>query len=268
MPEENAEGGGEGAAGGEEAAAGGGNAVDEAGGGAAANAVDEAGGGKTAEGADKSDDNPIPEKFRHEDGTLKQDTLLESYGALEKKLGETGSRPETADDYEAKFNFPDDIDVEIDAEAHKAFLGRAHEAGLTNKQAQFVMDEAVTLIDGMAQDAAHTMETATEELKERFGDKFDENMQLAGKVFNKVATPNMLKGKDALLNNPDVVETLAILGATLKEDSFGEGKPVTSMTEADAQEAMASETYRNKKAPGHAALVAKVTTYFQVSRAK
>ena len=108
----------------------------------------------------------LPEKFRVNgaDGKLdlaaSSQMLSDSYRNLERTRG--AAAPATASDYQ--FTPPDELkDMKFDDALSSAFRERAHKAGLSQEQYQFVMGEYVKLVPEMlngaaAESAAHARE--------------------------------------------------------------------------------------------------------------
>lgn len=107
----------------------------------------------------------VPEKFWDpESGAVRVDDLVKSYRELERRMGRTGSVPDTPEGYEITLG---DGIVEADADV----FARFHAAGLTREQAQAVYELAHEklgpVISGLS--GSHEADSQAERLKEHFG---------------------------------------------------------------------------------------------------
>lgn len=206
----------------------------------------------------------IPEKFRQEDGTLNDQAMLKSYGELEKKLGAHGTPPEKPEDYKIEDKFPEGL--EINAEGRTAFLVKCHERGMTNEQVQFIMDQYGEIISVAAAEASNTREGTIETLKKLYGSDYHEKMASAMNAFKAAGVEGV--SLEAVGNDPNMIQILAVLGANLTEDQIPRGLPTGGgMTEGDLYKLMASEAYWNAKHEDHKNTVEKVTAHFVAKHA-
>ena len=221
----------------------------------------------------------IPEKYRVPGAEGKPDVLAsaqkinEARAALEKRMGEGGLPPETADGYKpdgalAALKEKTGKDVTAPPEMLKDFNAWAHEAKLS--QAQY--DKALTgfLGGGVQQmiDAAFDRQMATgkAELAKAWGPaegaKFKESMTAAVKAFNAYAPAEMRTPAvmDAIGNHPVVLQLLAAVGKELREDKLPNGD--NAHAGADIKTLQNSAAYWDAKHPEHASTVAKVNEYY------
>ena len=206
----------------------------------------------------------IPEKFKNEDGTLKQDTLLRSYGELEKKMGAGGTPPATADDYKIEDKFPEGL--EVNAEGRTAFLAKCHERGMTNEQVQFIMDEYGEIVSIAAVEAANTREGTIAQLKELYGDGYHDKMGAAMNAFRAAGVEGV--SINDVGNHPGMIQILSVLGENLTEDQIPRGFPTGGgMSEGDLHKLMASKAYWEPLHEDHKNTVEKVTAYYKAKHA-
>lgn len=192
---------------------------------------------------------------------------MKSYSALEKRIGSGDIRPASPEDYKI-----DDVlkaaqekngDVSLDPEMQKAFAKEAHEAGLTQKQYEWVMSKYFDQIPALAEEMwQNSMEKATAEIEKVWpGETKKPELASAYRAFMKFA-PAELRTDDAMNrigNNPVVLRVLAAVGKELNEDSSIRG----GGTSVDSIETLQkSEAYWNAKHPEHAATVRKVNEYY------
>lgn len=203
----------------------------------------------------------IPDKFKGENGKLNEQGILKSYGELEKTLGSQGKPPESADDYKIETKFPEG--VKLDEEAHKEFLGRCHEKGMTNDMVQFLMDEYAGVVGNAVDAHMETREDTVTQLKELYGNDYHDKMADAMNAF-KAAAVEGVDIKD-VGNNPAMIQILAVLGANLTEDQLPTHMQTVSgaMSEAELESLMKSEAYTDAKHADHKSVLEKVTKHFQ-----
>ena len=265
-------GGGDGAAAGAGAGAGAGTALSagaaagggQGGGGAAA------GGAAGAGGAEPG----IPDKFVVKDAAGQIDhaaTALklarEGYLPLEKRLGSGDAPPQSIDGY--KVNVPEAFKETVKAEelsndpAFKDFLGKAHAAGLNQKQVDLVLGEFLDRSTKM-QAALPQLAAADCEAELRQGDGWKTDEQYKQQVSTAFTAGKAIFGKDFdgivkdYGNDPRLIRGLASIGKEMQEDM-----PASPEAQAQIQEnldqLMASKSYLNANDPQHAATMAKVS---------
>lgn len=159
----------------------------------------------------------------------------EQWADFYKNLG----RPETHDKYTFKpEGMPEGVTVD------EARLGEAkkalHTAGLTDKQATSVLKYYLDITGKGVTEAktAHetAIATATAELKQEFGDKFDHKINVAKSVVQKFGSPE-LKGKiEEIGNDPHFIRLFASIGEAMLDDTASGSGP--GLIVADPSKAM------------------------------
>jgi hypothetical protein len=180
---------------------------------------------KPAEDAEKTEDKPA------EDAEKK--TLLTGDDSSEAKDEDAKSDESTDKDVPgdyAEFDLPDGL--ELDQAAIEAFTPLAKELGLTQEQAQALVDldsERQTRSHNEMQDAIDAMhEGWIDEVKadkELGGANFDESIQTARTFINGYADPELIDvlNETGMGNHPAVVRLFYNLGKSMKEDNVNLG---------------------------------------------
>lgn len=218
----------------------------------------------------------LPEKYRvvGDDKALNLDAsarkLAEAYTGLEKRLGEVGMPPKSADEYKPE-GLPETVNVAeiMQDEGTKAFLKRCHAKGMTNAQVSEVLafglaEWAPKLLQS---DQADTVEAATAALREHWTDEaaFQENVRLGFKATAAAAKKAGLSFEDVeragLGNNPMFVRIMAALGPEIGEDkSPANALPGEEQTIRDLE---ASDAYKDPKHARHEQVSAQIRAYYQ-----
>jgi hypothetical protein len=220
----------------------------------------------------------LPEKHRvlGEDKTLNVEAsakkLAEAYTGLEKRLGDVGMPPKTADEYKPE-GLPETVKLDelMADEGTKSFLKRCHAKGMTNAQVSEVL--AFGLQEWAPQllksDATQTAETATAALREAWTDEgaFKENISLAYKAATTVASKAGFSYEDlaaaGLDNNPTFIRLMAALGPEIGEDKSPTGSAPTPDEAQTIRSLEASEAYRNPKHIDHERVSAQIRAFYQ-----
>lgn len=223
----------------------------------------------------------LPEKFRvMVDGKLDEAAsarkLAQSYTALEAHKGPIPAAPATPDDYTIEPpKGADGKPIEFDMAEFtgdplfKGFATKAHAAGLTNEQMQFVIGEYLTIApELMNADKALSLEEARTELQTIWKDDASMQANLAGvrKAIHAFgAEADDVPGSRARLmekygRDPDFIAFSATVAKELKEDSAPAATHVAS--EVDVESLMKSPAYWDKNSPDHARIKAQVDTHF------
>lgn len=220
----------------------------------------------------------LPEKHRvfGDDKTLNVEAsakkLAEAYTGLEKRLGDVGMPPKSADEYKPE-GLPESVKVdELMADpGTKSFLKKCHAKGMTNAQVSEVL--AFGLQEWAPQllksDATQTAEAATAALKEAWTDEgaFKENIGHAYRAATAVAAKAGFSYEDiaaaGLDNNPTFIRLMAALGPEIGEDKSPTNVAPTPNEAQTIRELEASEAYRNPKHPDYEQTSAKVRAYYQ-----
>jgi len=213
----------------------------------------------------------IPEKYqvKKEDGSLDIEAsslkLAEAYGHLEKRFGSGDLPPKAATEYQIAV--PETMKEQWNPSEDpklQDFLGKAHAAGLTQKQMDLVMssyfETAQELVAGNRQLSA---DECVSELKQEW--KTDEQFKAeVGKAF-KAAQAYGDKDAQAIINDygndPRIIRLLSRIGGELGEDTppgTGDAMPAGQTVEG----MMMSEAYTNPKHPDHARISAQVQGFF------
>lgn len=256
-------------------AAGSASAVGE-GGSAAAGAASAA-----AAGAGEGEFSWINEKYRvtGEDGKVNlaesSRRIAEAHAALEKRMGAVGVAPASPDEYtvtvpEGVKGF-DGFDPKTD-EGYKAFAGKMHELGLTQKQMDGVMSEYFSRSEALVLGAAVLDANATTEtLKKDWAGSggFEHNIRLAyqaGEILAKKAglDVNEVFSANALGNSVPALKILAALAPELIEDTNVTGSAMSmGTTEDEIHNLMRSDAYKNSKHADHERVSQKVRQWFE-----
>jgi len=220
----------------------------------------------------------IPEKYRVPGAEGKIDIqasamkINEARATLEKRMGEGGMPPETADAYKpdavlATLKEKTGKDVTLPPELLKDFNAFALDAKLTQpqyeKQLSAFMGGMTKMIDAAFDNA---MATGKAELTKAWGapegDRFKAEMGQAYKAFNTYMPKELAttQNMDAIGNNPMVLQLLANIGRELKEDKLPAGDNAAGGDEIN--KLMNSQPYWDAKHPEHASTVAKVNEHF------
>lgn len=213
----------------------------------------------------------MPEKYRVKDDAGEWDHLAtmrkidEARGALERRMGEGGIRPKTADEYKLPEN---DLfkHLQIDDAQAKAFREKAHGWGLSQAQYEAVMNEwaerAPALVQGSAQDSA---QTAIASLRETWKGDFDANMRGAFQAVSSVAEKAGLSFQEvesAIGNNPVAIRLFAALSKEMREDSTPAAAGASG-GQGDITALMKSEAYTDARHPDHARVSEQVRKHFE-----
>lgn len=173
-------------------------------------------------------------------------------------------RPKTPAEYKLP-ELPEVLkDADLEGELTDAFRDRAHKAGLSQAQFEFVLGEyfelAPKLVDGgKVVSADETIAT----LKTAWGKDYGTNAANAWRGLTQVAQAAgmTVQEVDAELGNSAAFNRImAAVGAQMREDTSintGGNSGGGGGGEAEAASIQASEAFRNTKHPDHASAVAK-----------
>jgi hypothetical protein len=174
----------------------------------------------------------------------------ETWNSVYNKLG----RPENPDGY--KFDKPQLPEgVQIDEKTEKGFMVVAHQIGLNNKQASALFGMYAKGVaeqftkGGEAEKAA--LEAAETALKTEWGNKYDANITLAGKVIDTYGgkAEEVQAFKEKFGSDPVAIRVLANIGNLIGEGNFIKGQgPAFLDTPADAHK-KAMDIMTNKQNP-------------------
>jgi hypothetical protein len=134
-------------------------------------------------------------------------------------------RPETPDGYElSKVDLP--ATMPIDEGVVKNFKAKAHELGLTKKQADGIYTDYLNNLKGMNDKILTDYDTGVKQqlevLKTRWGDDFEANKTKAINTFMSFADPALQATveREGWGNNPDFVELFHKIGLATSEDKL------------------------------------------------
>jgi hypothetical protein len=194
-------------------------------------------------------DNTVNAETKEETPEAKEESLLSAAKAEEEKAEEPKTeeekkeeeKPKTPEEYQ-DFTVPEG--VEVSEELMAGFKGLAKEIGLTQEQAQKLVDLQTQGIVAQKKqfDEAFDAETKRweEDSKAAFGAKFAEEMRHAARLRDEFVKADPEAGKDLVEfldktrvgSYPALVKFFVYYGKRLSEDKFETGKPATSTKNA------------------------------------
>lgn len=200
----------------------------------------------------------------------------DGWNALFGRLG----RPEAPDKYALTDpKLPDGMTV--DATLKTGFVTKAHEAGLTNRQAAALYDWYNGFAAETATASASAREAAEQQaiagLKTEWGQAFDAKLTDAKAALAHYGGEDLVAylNETRLGNDPRILKTFAALGAQLREDGIvgrGGGAPdAYSPAEAQQQinglkaDAQFMKAYTSRNDPGHKDAVAKMQRLYAMA---
>ncbi len=163
--------------------------------------------------------------------------VVKSYAELERKLGGSVTppgdgagedemnafyrrigRPDSADGYDIKpfEGVPEEVhDDPANVEVRNRFLNAAHGAGLTQDQAQAVIDFYYGEVAG----AAHAADTAGLEadLRREWGSDYEKNVQYGERAFQAFADPDMTDRLGSVIGDAGLLRMFARIGRQMGE---------------------------------------------------
>ena len=201
-------------------------------------------------GADKI---PVPNKYATE----------KDWDAVYEKLG----RPKTSDGY--KFDLPQD--KQVDEVSLKEFSTQAHKLGLLPGQAQgmvkFYNEMTAKSLQDADSKALAARENSTKELKQEWGQAFDQKVSQAATLAKSVGATELLNANLAdgtkLGDHPVMIKAFAELASKMGEDSIVQASEPTYLTpsQIDKQIGELTQTgsaYWDKNHPNHSDAVQEV----------
>ena len=201
-------------------------------------------------GADKI---PVPNKYATE----------KDWDAVYEKLG----RPKTSDGY--KFDLPQD--KQVDEVSLKEFSTQAHKLGLLPGQAQgmvkFYNEMTAKSLQDADSKALAARENSTKELKQEWGQAFDQKVSQAATLAKSVGATELLNANLAdgtkLGDHPVMIKAFAELASKMGEDSIVQASGPTYLTpsQIDKQIGELTQTgsaYWDKNHPNHSDAVQEV----------
>jgi len=200
-----------------------------------------------------SDKIPVPNKYATED----------DWNAVYEKLG----RPKTADGY--KFDLPQD--KQVDEVSLKEFSSQAHKLGLLPSQAQgmvkFYNEITAKSLQDADSKALTARETSTKELKQEWGQAFDQKVSQAATLAKSVGATELLDTNLAdgtkLGDHPVMIKAFAELANKMGEDSIVQASGPTYLTPNQIEKQIGELTqtdsaYWDKNHTNHEAAVQEV----------
>jgi len=180
-------------------------------------------------------------------------------------------RPETPEGYE--FKPPEGLEekgLNWNEEMAKGFANKAHELGLSKKQAEGLMDwhSALTLESFQSADEqlAQERQAAESQLKKEWGNAYQANVDLANRIVQKF-DPEQKLIEAGLGNNPELVRLFASIGKAISEDKLiaeqATHTPAAAMQQVNAIMGDMNHPYHNPEHPGHKDAVAKVAELYE-----
>ena len=200
-----------------------------------------------------SDKIPVPNKYATED----------DWNAVYEKLG----RPKTADGY--KFDLPQD--KQVDEVSLKEFSSQAHKLGLLPGQAQgmvkFYNEITAKSLQDADSKALAARETSTKELKQEWGQAYNQKVSQAATLAKSVGATELLdtnlEDGTKLGDHPVMIKAFAELANKMGEDSIVQASGPTYLTPNQIEKQIGELTqtdsaYWDKHHPNHQASVDEV----------
>ena len=180
-------------------------------------------------------------------------------------------RPESADKY--SLDVKSDL-VPLDNGAVKQFAENAHKLGLSNKQAQGVLEFYKNSMEGTAQQSKVDTETAQvqaeQQLRQEWGREFDNNVKKAGALakanMNSDILDLELKSGIRVGDHPELIKGFAKIASMMSEDKIVSPESDSASKSADIESEISTITnntdgpYWNKQHPDHDKVVQQVYT--------
>ena len=200
-----------------------------------------------------SDKIPVPNKYATD----------KDWDAVYEKLG----RPKSADGY--KYDLPQD--KQVDEASLKEFSSQAHKLGLLPTQAQgmvkFYNEMTAKSIQDADSKALAARETSTKELKQEWGQAFDQKINQAATLAKSVGATELfdtnLADGTKLGDHPVMIKAFAELANKMGEDSIVQASGPTYLTPNQIEKQIGELTqtdsaYWDKNHPNHQAAVQEV----------
>jgi len=180
-------------------------------------------------------------------------------------------RPESADKY--SLDVKSDL-VPLDNGAVKQFAENAHKLGLSNKQAQGVLEFYKNSMEGTAQQSKVDTETAQvqaeQQLRQEWGREFDNNVKKAGALakanINSDILDLELKSGIRVGDHPELIKGFAKIASMMSEDKIvsPESDSASKITDIESEISTITNNtdgpYWNKQHPDHDKVVQQVYT--------
>ena len=200
-----------------------------------------------------SDKIPVPNKYATE----------KDWDAVYEKLG----RPKSADGY--KYDLPQD--KQVDEASLKEFSNQAHKLGLLPTQAngvvKFYNEMTAKSIQDADSKALAARENSTKELKQEWGQAFDQKINQAATLAKSVGATELfdtnLADGTKLGDHPVMIKAFAELASKMGEDSIVQASGPTYLTPNQIEKQIGELTqtgsaYLDKRHPNHQGAVQEV----------
>lgn len=204
----------------------------------------------------------------------KDENDTDAWNDVFKKLG----RPNDPSEYELP-SLDENSKAQVPEGTDEWFKNKAHELGLTNKQARdlwssYLTDVAEKTAESAEQQAQQAREQAEAQLKQEFGKAFDEKLndaRVALKQYDTDGSVTQALDQSGLGNDPAVIKMLSQIGEQFREDKVGGSSKQFSRTPEQAQQEIRDlkldqsfqQAWMNPQAPGHQAAVEKLQALYE-----
>lgn len=211
----------------------------------------------------------MPQKFqvRGADGSMdlaaSSQKLAQAYDHAVRRFGKPEGAPESSSAY--TLTVPEHLELEIPEGTFAPFFERAHAAGLSQAQLDFVMAEYFDALPAFMNDAAAvTLDQAKAELAHAWPDpaEMERNLKAAERAVAAMPPDLQEDVKARFGTDPVFWRFAAHFGKEVGEDR--PAAPAGGATGGqDVSALMRSEAYRNARHPDHARVSAQVRNHFE-----
>ncbi len=184
------------------------------------------------------------------------DAPPEVQSAYQAELRRLNGVPDTVDGYKLEKPATLPAGLEWSDDAAKGFAAKAHELGLTQKQAAELLDYDMGRFSAAQQsqeaETARIQEHERGELIKRFGDKVDSSLALAARVAATHSLPNareLFDPKSPMFAGVDMVAAFVQIGGAMGEQKLVPGAAVNNMDPGT----LANDIINNQNNPEYAA---------------
>lgn len=196
-----------------------------------------------------------------------EDASPEEVDQFFNKLG----RPASAKDYH--FELPELQGNEWDKDNIQEFTKVFHEAGVTQGQADIILNGYARMNNEIAVKAEEGIGESITQLKESWGPNFERNLNLAQRAVEHLGGQEAkdIFNVSGVGSHPVLVEMFANIGRQLAEDNIITGEAAGVMNTDDAKQKIASinadkeHAYWKPSAPGHAEAKEEMRKLFQLA---
>ena len=177
--------------------------------------------------------------------------IVKSYLHLEKRMGNAINLPgdnataEEVSDFRKKLGIPESPDgytlkhkehdaLKFDENMDKAWKAKAHEIGLTPKQAQALTDYYSDIIIGADEARTRQYQESEDFLKQKYGNNYQKVLDKANNVLRTFANEKDMENLKPFENDVRLVELFSNIADSMSEHSFKRGDGVvTENTKAE-----------------------------------